>query len=141
VAHFVQCFAERQGKIIDEVPPASLIHSGTPPLPADALPDRLSASARYGRSCNHRSLDQVLEFADVTGPREVPGPEKELRELVDPLAFPHVHADHGLHLALERLGSNGLDLLPVVSRANAHQLLGVVTLHDVLPSYGVTHEP
>jgi predicted transcriptional regulator len=40
-------------------------------------------------------------------------------------------------LALERLGNHGLDLLPVVSRANAHQVLGVVTLHDVLQSYGV----
>ena len=69
------------------------------------------------------------------------GPEKRLLDLVNPLAFPHVHADHGLHLALERLGSNRLDLLPVVSRANAHQLLGVVILRDVLQSYGVGHEP
>jgi hypothetical protein len=43
-------------------------------------------------------------------------------------------------LALERLGSNRLDLLPVVSRANAHHLLGVVTLRDVLQSYGVEHD-
>lgn len=64
-------------------------------------------------------------------------PDGKLLGLVNPLAFPHVHADHGLHLALERLGSNRLDLLPVVSRANAHELLGVVTLRDVLQSYGV----
>jgi len=69
-----------------------------------------------------------------------PDPQKRLADLVNPLAFPHVHADHGLHLALERLGSNRLDLLPVVSRANAHQLLGVVTLRDVLQSYGVGNE-
>jgi CIC family chloride channel protein len=69
-----------------------------------------------------------------------PSADKRLLDLVDPLAFPHVHADHELHLALERLGSNRLDLLPVVSRANAHQLLGVVTLRDVLQSYGVGHE-
>jgi hypothetical protein len=36
--------------------------------------------------------------------------------------------------ALARLGSNQIDLLPVVSRAGAHQLLGVVTLRDVLQS-------
>jgi CIC family chloride channel protein len=65
---------------------------------------------------------------------------KRLLDLVNPLEFPHVHADHGLHLALERLGKNRLDLLPVVSRANAHQLLGVVTLRDVLQSYGVNHQ-
>jgi len=68
------------------------------------------------------------------------GAEKRLLDLVNPLGFPHVHADHGLHLALERLGSNRLDLLPVVSRANAHQLRGVVTLRDVLQSYGVGDE-
>jgi CIC family chloride channel protein len=68
-------------------------------------------------------------------------PDKRLLDLVNPLAFPHVHADQGLHLALERLGSNRLDVLPVVSRANTHQLLGVVTLRDVLQSYGVGNEP
>jgi chloride channel protein, CIC family len=51
--------------------------------------------------------------------------------------FPHVHADHSLDDALDRLGRHRLDALPVVSRANVHQLLGVVRLQDVLESYGV----
>jgi chloride channel protein, CIC family len=51
--------------------------------------------------------------------------------------FPHVHADHPLDDALDRLGANRVDLLPVVSRANVHQLLGVVRLEDVLEAYGV----
>jgi CIC family chloride channel protein len=51
--------------------------------------------------------------------------------------FPHVHADHSLHLALDRMGASHLDLLPVVNRANVHQLEGVVTLQDVLDCYGV----
>jgi CIC family chloride channel protein len=63
--------------------------------------------------------------------------ERRLRELVDPVNFPHAHPDHGLDLALERLGANQIDLLPVVSRANVHELLGIVTLRDVLDSYGV----
>jgi chloride channel protein, CIC family len=62
---------------------------------------------------------------------------KLLRNLVDPLDFPHVHADHPLHLALERMGAAKLDVLPVVSRANIHHLMGVVVLQDVLDSYGV----
>jgi len=52
-------------------------------------------------------------------------------------AFPHVHKDQGLDLALERMGASGVDILPVVSRANVHQLEGVVTLRDVLTAYGV----
>jgi CIC family chloride channel protein len=62
---------------------------------------------------------------------------KRLSELVDPTDFPHVHSDHSLHLALDRMGASQLDLLPVVNRANVHQLEGVVTLQDVLALYGV----
>jgi CIC family chloride channel protein len=62
---------------------------------------------------------------------------KRLREIVDAEDFPHVHGDHALNLALERMGANELDLLPVVSRANVHHLEGVVTLPDVLALYGV----
>jgi CIC family chloride channel protein len=63
--------------------------------------------------------------------------DEELASLFDSLEFPHVHADHPLHLALERLSKSHLDLLPVVSRADIHKLEGVVTLRDVLDSYGV----
>jgi CIC family chloride channel protein len=44
----------------------------------------------------------------------------------------HVHPDHPLSLALERMGSSGLRTLPVVSRANVRQLLGIVLLDDIL---------
>ena len=63
--------------------------------------------------------------------------DKEIGELVDPMDFPHVHSDQGLDLALERMGKHQLELLPVVNRANAHQLEGIVTLRDVLKAYGV----
>src|SRR6266576_3130102 len=63
---------------------------------------------------------------------------RQLRELVNALDFPHVHADHPLHVALERMGAAKLDVLPVVSRANVHHLMGVVVLRDVLNSYGVS---
>ena len=64
--------------------------------------------------------------------------DKKLGDLVDPVIFPHVHSDQGLDLALERMGTNRLEMLPVVSRANVHKLEGVVTLHDVLDSYGIS---
>jgi CIC family chloride channel protein len=65
------------------------------------------------------------------------GADKKLSELVDALAFPHVHTDQGLDLALERMGANQIDILPVVNRANVHKLEGIVMLRDVLNSYGV----
>ena len=64
--------------------------------------------------------------------------DKKLADLVDAQAFPHVHSDQGLDLALERMGANQIDILPVVSRADVHQLLGIVTLPDILASYGVS---
>jgi CIC family chloride channel protein len=63
--------------------------------------------------------------------------EDSLLSLLDTIEFPHVHADHALHLALERMSSAHIDILPVVNRADVHKLEGIVTLRDVLDSYGV----
>jgi len=65
------------------------------------------------------------------------GAAKQLAEIVSGLVFPHVHPDQGLDLALERMGANQIEILPVVSRADMHKLEGIVTLRDVLDSYGV----
>jgi CIC family chloride channel protein len=62
---------------------------------------------------------------------------RKLEILVSGPDFPHVHSDHGLDIALERMGASQLDVLPVVSRANLHKLQGIVTLREVLDSYGV----
>jgi chloride channel protein, CIC family len=66
------------------------------------------------------------------------GSDKKLVELQDPLIFPHVHSDQGLDLALERMGTNQIEILPVVNRADVHKLEGIVTLQDVLDAYGVS---
>ena len=63
--------------------------------------------------------------------------EDSLLSLLDTIEFPHVHADHALHVALERMSSAHIDILPVVNRADVHNLEGIVTLRDVLDSYGV----
>ena len=43
----------------------------------------------------------------------------------------------GVNFSVYSRQASRLDLLPVVSRANVHQLEGVVTLPDVLALYGV----
>jgi len=63
-----------------------------------------------------------------------------LRKIEDSGSFtglPHVHPDHTLTAALERLGTLPYDVLPVVNRANVRELLGVVTLQDILDAYGL----
>ena len=63
--------------------------------------------------------------------------DQKIGKLVEAVVFPHVHPDQGLDLALERMGANQIDILPVVNRADIHKLEGIVTLRDVLGSYGV----
>ncbi len=77
----------------------------------------------------------VLENALTDGKAE-----QKLMSLLDTLDFPHVHADHALHLALERMSNARIDILPVVNRADVHKLEGIVTLRDVLNSYGMDSE-
>jgi len=62
---------------------------------------------------------------------------QKLAQFLGGPVFPHVHPDQGLDLALERMGENQLEILPVVSRADVHKLEGIVTLRDVLDAYGV----
>jgi CIC family chloride channel protein len=50
---------------------------------------------------------------------------------------PHLHPDQSLSFALERMGATGFNVLPVVSRADVKQLVGVVALEDILGAYRV----
>src|SRR5579864_5824457 len=65
------------------------------------------------------------------------GADKKVGNLVDAPAFPHVHPDQGFDLALERMGANQIEILPVVNRADVHKLEGIVAVQDVLDSYGL----
>ncbi len=73
-----------------------------------------------------RANDTVEELLDEIDP-----------ESTEELTVPHVHGDQPLGLALARMGATRHTVLPVVSRANARALLGVVTLPDILKAYGV----
>jgi CIC family chloride channel protein len=83
------------------------------------------------------SVVGVLSTAALEGALADGKAEENLMSLFDTLEFPHVHSDHPLHLALERMSKSRIDILPVVNRADVHRLEGVVTLRDVLASYGV----
>jgi CBS domain-containing protein len=86
---------------------------------------------------DERGIVGVLSRESLESAMKHSEEDKPLSELLTGLDFPHVHTDHPLHLALERMGAARLDLLPVVSRANIRLLLGVVLLSDILDSFGV----
>jgi chloride channel protein, CIC family len=62
---------------------------------------------------------------------------KLLADLANQPAFPHVHADQRLDVALERFGAAGVDLLPVVSRGDVNKMEGVIRLADLLRAFGI----
>jgi len=106
----------------------------------EALQCMLSSQTRTWLVEDQGNIVGVLSQARVESALRAGEPEKKLIELLDTLGFPHVHADHPLHLALERMSAAHVDILPVVNRANVHRLEGVVTLRDVLDSYGLDHK-
>ena len=84
-----------------------------------------------------RGVVGVISLATLEGEYTKGTGTEFLSDLVDARFFPHVHKDQPLDLALERMGAARLELLPVVSRADMNKLEGIVTLRDVLDSYGV----
>jgi CBS domain-containing protein len=55
------------------------------------------------------------------------------REVLNKL--PHLHADEPADIVLHRLGQSNLGVLPVVDRRDVTQILGQVTLEDLLEAY------
>jgi CIC family chloride channel protein len=86
---------------------------------------------------DEESVVGVLSRATMESALDDGKAEQKLMDLFETLEFPHVHKDHALHQALERMSNAHVDVLPVVNRADIHKLEGIVTLRDVLDSYGV----
>jgi len=90
--------------------------------------------------CDPRGVVGVVSRKMLEGAARDGHGAKPLAELVAAREFVHVHLDHPLVLALERLGASGLDVLPVVGRADLRHLVGIVVIQDVLAQYGVKQE-
>src|SRR5580704_4627398 len=106
-----------------------------------ALEETKSSEFHSWPVCDDRGVIGIISLQTLKKANSDGFANKHLRELVDPNDFPHVHEDHSLNLALERMGANQLDVLPVVNRANVHKLEGIVTLPDILANYGVASKP
>src|SRR5882757_336217 len=103
----------------------------------EALEKSRSSKLRAWPVCEERGVIGVISLQKLKRLNNDGLGSSRLSEVAVADNFPHVHSDHPLHLALDRMGASQLDLLPVVSRANVHHLEGLVTLRDVLALYGV----
>jgi CIC family chloride channel protein len=121
---------------------ATVMHTADESLPAEitvreALEQVRSSEVRTWLVTDRRGVVGVINRPRLE--REVEeDADKKLGDLMDTMVFPHVHPDQGLDLALERMGANQIEILPVVNRADVHKLEGIVTLRDVLNAYGVS---
>ena len=128
-----QRFGQRSVAAIMKTPPDSLAADSTIRNAFDTAPANGHNSWLV---IDQRGVVGVVNRAHLE--RELAeSPDKSLEQTLEPLDFPHIHSDQGLDLALERMGAHQIDILPVVHRANVHQLQGIVTLQDVLDAYGV----
>ena len=83
------------------------------------------------------ALEHRLSAPDAEPGAGIASLVREAAEPGEPETGAHVHPDHAIGLALSRMGGAGLSALPVVSRRDARQLLGLVTLADVLAEFGL----
>jgi CIC family chloride channel protein len=80
---------------------------------------------------NHDRLVGIVTRAQLESVPATDSHGATLQSLVGSAEFVHVHPDHPVEVVVERFGlSDGL--LPVVSRADVRQVLGVITLRDIV---------
>ena len=84
-------------------------------------------------------IDQALATDREEEPVGVLVPEPGPIESLTADEFPHVHPDHSLEFAMGRIGATGLPVLPVVSRDQVRELLGTISVPDIVASYGARH--
>ncbi len=121
---------------------AQAMRAATEVLPShigifEALECVSSSTLRAWPITDRRGVIGIVSLATLERACAEGASAERLGDLANAHTFPHVHADQPLDLALERMGAAHLDLLPVVSRADINKLEGVITLQDLLNSYGV----
>ena len=126
--------AELAGPAVSEI-----ITTDPPLLPPDS---DLAGARKFlsDRKCNAWPAGEGKVLRGLITKRELenagPG-ARAVRDLIKTDSYPYVHTDHPLGFALERMRHANVDVLPVVSRANIHEILGVITLAQILTGYGV----
>src|SRR5208283_5269092 len=121
----------------------TVMHGAGESLPAEITVRRAverlrSSGVRTSLVTDQRGVIGVISLSRLEKELEKQEAENQkIGDLVNAMVFPHVHPDQALDLALERMGTNQLEILPVVNRGDVHKLEGIVTLRDVLDAYGV----
>ncbi len=104
---------------------------------ASFMQDMQLHAAASPEETEHAFRDFDIKALPVTDNGRVTGVLRKGSTAPELDGFEYVHADQPLSLALERMGSAGVDSLPVLSRAGTREYLGTITLARVLQAFGV----
>ncbi|HEX8871992.1 MAG TPA: chloride channel protein, partial [Candidatus Acidoferrum sp.] len=107
---------------------------------AEALDQARHSSTRVWPVCDSSGLIGLVTTEQMENAVAQPHPARTVGKLLSGSEFPHLHSDQPLEVALDRMGAAHVESLPVVSRANVRELLGIVRFEDVLEFYGF-HRP
>jgi chloride channel protein, CIC family len=102
----------------------------------EALENVRASAVRTWPVADQRGVTGIVTMAALKKAAADGLASAKLMDLIERYQFPHLHSDHSLAVALERMGAAGVDALPVVSRADVCKLEGIVALRDVLKLYG-----
>lgn len=127
---------ERQHQVLEVMKPAAECLGVGEPV-EKVVEGTAHSTQRAWPVCDPCGVVGIVTRAQLLKAQSGQTPAKKLGDLVQGREFPHLHTDHSLELALARMGQTHTDVLPVVSRANVHELLGIVRLQDVLQAYGL----
>jgi CIC family chloride channel protein len=109
-------------------------------LPADAGLDQAKAFLAE-KSCTSWPVGSGRVVRGVVVARQIETASPQAATLSDlvpaEFGFPYAHMDQSASQVLERMHARGVDSVPVVSRVDIHELLGVVTLRGILAAYRI----
>ncbi len=119
---------------------SEVMQANAEPLPINASVD--TAKLRFGQEkCTSWPVADAASLRGVISSHQIETsnpPPATIRDLIQSNGrYPYVHTDHPLSYALEQMRHNGVDVVPVVSRANIREMKGVVTLTGILSTYGL----
>jgi CIC family chloride channel protein len=119
---------------------SEVMQTGVEALPPDANMEEVKARFDKEKTSSwpvgkDSSLQGVISIHEIETAEPPPATARDVFKAIGD--YPYVHADHPLSYALERMGAKGVDVVPVVSRANIRQMYGIVALKDILATYGV----
>jgi chloride channel protein, CIC family len=122
------------------IPVSQVMQTGVDPLRPEASVEEVKARLEREKTSSwpvghDGAVQAVISIHEIETAEPPPAAARDLLKANQD--YPYVHADHPLSYALERMGAKGVDVVPVVSRANIRQMYGIVALKDILATYGV----